>query len=179
MGKSKHSKRKPLAGTTYTHEADGMICIREYEDGVEDETYVISPPSTFTFDYVDFLFWIGNHIQDRPDGTPARRLYRRDGSIFREDHYLECRLQDLLDGTPAVRTYYEDGSIDVEDHYQHGLLQDPPDGSPAEQWHYPNGATRHEAHYRAGRPCNGPNGAPAVREYAKDGTATYEARLMA
>ncbi|MHB8318115.1 MAG: hypothetical protein ACYDEP_02620 [Acidimicrobiales bacterium] len=62
------------------------------------------------------------------------------------------RLQDPPDGSPAVRGFRSDGTVVYEGHYQNGRLQDPPDGSPAMRWFRPDGTVANEGHWQDGIP---------------------------
>ena len=61
------------------------------------------------------------------------------------------RRQDPPDGSPARRWFRADGTVDYEVHYQADQLQDPPDGSPAVRWFHPDGSVKDEVHWQAGR----------------------------
>jgi hypothetical protein len=65
----------------------------------------------------------GGRLQDPPDGTPAIRWYRPDGTVMVEEHWQAGQLQDPPDGTPAVRWYCRDGSVRSEGYYHAGQLQ--------------------------------------------------------
>ena len=89
-------------------------------------------------------------LQDPSDGTPARRSYHLDGSVYQEEHYCSDKLQDPSDGTPAWRSYYLDGSVYREGHYRSDKLQDPSDGTPALRVYRLGGSVYQEKHYRSG-----------------------------
>ena len=89
-------------------------------------------------------------LQDPPDGSPAVRRLRPDGTVEWEEHYQSGDLQDPPDGPPAVRWFRSDGTVEGEEHWQAGRLQDPPDGSPAVRWLRPDGSVGAEEHYQAG-----------------------------
>ena len=84
------------------------------------------------------------------------------------------KLQDPPDGSPAVRQFRSDGSVEWEEHRQNGKLQDPPDGSPAVQGFRPDGSVEYEAHWQADKLQDPPDGSPALRRLRPDGTVEYE-----
>jgi hypothetical protein len=90
-------------------------------------------------------------LQDPPDGSPARRWLRPDGTVDWEEHFRDGDLQDPPDGSPAVRWFHLDESVEYEAHWQGGQLQDPPDGSPAVRSFHPDGSVKYEAHWQDGR----------------------------
>ena len=89
-------------------------------------------------------------LQDPPDGAPAVRWFRPDGTVEVEAHYQAGQRQDPPDGSPAVRCFRPDGTVEAEEHLQDDQLQDPPDGSPAVRCLRPDGTVEHEEHYQAG-----------------------------
>jgi hypothetical protein len=91
------------------------------------------------------------HHQDPPDGSPAERSFRPDGTIKYEEHYQDGRRQDPPDGSPARRSFNPDGTIKYEEHWQAGHLQDSPDGSPAVRLFHPDGTVKSEEHWQDGR----------------------------
>jgi hypothetical protein len=97
--------------------------------------------------------WVdeSGNLQDPPDGSPARRRLRADGTVKSEEHYQDGPLQDPPDGSPAERQFYPDGTIEYEGHWQAGHLQDSPDGSPAVRSFYPDGTVKSEEHWQDGR----------------------------
>ena len=113
-------------------------------------------------------------LQDPPDGSPAVRLLRSDGTVEGEAHYQSDHLQDPPDGSPAVRRLRSDGTVAGEDHYRAGKLQDPPDGSPAMRWFRSDGTVEGEEHWQAGRLQDPPDGSPAVRWLRPDGSVEAE-----
>ena len=90
-------------------------------------------------------------LQDPPDGSPALRRLRPDGTVEYEEYYQADKLQDPPDGSPAVRWFRSDGLVANEAHYQSGRLQDPPDGSPAIRRLRSDGTVEYESHYQAGK----------------------------
>lgn len=80
-------------------------------------------------------------------------LYRLDGSLAKETYGSDSRLFDPPNGSPAVRAFRPDGSIEYEEHYEcSGSLDDPSDGSPAVRWYHDDGTIHTEGHYRHGVP---------------------------
>jgi hypothetical protein len=66
--------------------------------------------------------WVdeSGNLQDPPDGSPAERSFRPDGTIKFEEHYHAGFLQDPPDGSPALRWFHSDGTVKFEEHWQDG-----------------------------------------------------------
>ena len=60
-------------------------------------------------------------LQDPPDGSPAVRRLRPDGSVAYEEHWQADKRQDPPDGAPALRWFRSDGSVEWEEHWQAGV----------------------------------------------------------
>ena len=123
--------------------------------------------------------WQAGKLQDPPDGSPAIRWSHPDGTVEREEHYQADKLQDPPDGSPALRRLRPDGTVEYEEYYQADKLQDPPDGSPAVRWFRSDGLVANEAHYQSGRLQDPPDGSPAIRRLRSDGTVEYESHYQA
>ena len=120
-----------------------------------------------------------DQLQDPPDGTPAVRDLRPDGSVASERHYQADQLQDPPDGSPAVRRVHPNGTVASEGHYQAGECQDPPDGSPAVRYFRSDGSVEWEEHWQADRLQDPPDGTPAVYHFHPDGSVEGEEHYQA
>jgi hypothetical protein len=89
--------------------------------------------------------------QDPPDGSPAVREFRPDGSLASEEHYRNGHLHDPDDGGPAIRSYHPDGSVSWSEHYRDGVITDAADGSPAVTMRSKSGELRLAARFVDGR----------------------------
>ena len=118
-------------------------------------------------------------LQDPPDGSPAVRRFRPDGTVAQQAHWQAGKYQDPPDGSPAVRRLHPDGTVAQQAHYQAGKRQDPPDGSPAVRCLRPDGTVEYEAHWQDDHLQDPPDGSPAVRRLRPDGSAEYEAHWQA
>ncbi|MHB8318121.1 MAG: toxin-antitoxin system YwqK family antitoxin [Acidimicrobiales bacterium] len=99
---------------------------------------------------IESWFDVNDRRQDPPDGSPALRYFRPDGTVEYEEHQQDGRLQDPADGTPAARWFRPDGTVERELHCQDGHIQDPPDGSPAVRWFRSDGTVESELHWQDG-----------------------------
>ena len=118
-------------------------------------------------------------LQDPPDGSPAVRLLRSDGTVAQQAHWQAGKYQDPPDGSPAVRRLHPDGTVAQQAHYQAGKRQDPPDGSPAVRCLRPDGTVEYEAHWQDDHLQDPPDGSPAVRRLRPDGSVEREEHWQA